>query len=78
MMMKGVVVLAVAALALGSRISKPAELLKSAKLSLTEALDKASGEVKDGTPWGARLSDKGGRLVYFVSFAQGESSVRLS
>jgi uncharacterized membrane protein YkoI len=77
-MTKSIVVLAVAALAIGARVSKPAELLKSAKLSLTEAVDKAVPEVKDGSPFSARLTDKGGRLVYLVRFAQGESSVKLS
>jgi uncharacterized membrane protein YkoI len=51
------------------------KLLKEAKLSLSEAIEKGG---KDGAPVGVRLTEEKGRLVYHVRMASGETSTRFA
>jgi uncharacterized membrane protein YkoI len=78
MAMKFLWILAAAAVAAAAPANKPAELMKRVKIALPAAVEKAAPEVKDGTPFFARLKEVDGRLVYFLGFAQGETSVRVS
>ena len=75
--MKTVWILAAAAVALWPAANKPAELMKRAKFSLTEAVEKSAPVAKDGTPFSVRLREEKGRLVYSTGFAQGETSLRV-
>ena len=58
--------------------NKPAELINKAKLSLPEAVEKAAPEVKEGSPFFAKLKEVNGKVVYCMTFAQGQSSIKLS
>jgi uncharacterized membrane protein YkoI len=75
--MKTVWILAASVLALLPASNKPAELIKKAKFSLSEAVEKSAPEAKDGTPFSVRLREEKGRLVYSTGFAQGESTLRV-
>jgi uncharacterized membrane protein YkoI len=58
--------------------TSPDRLLKEAKISLPEAVEKALPEVKDGSPVFARLREENSRILYVVNVAQGEGAVRMS
>lgn len=58
-------------------VNKPAELISKAKLSLTDVVAKVAPDVKDATPFFAKLKEEKGRVIYTVNFAQGGSSVKL-
>jgi uncharacterized membrane protein YkoI len=65
-------------LSAAARVNKPAELLTKSKVTLPEVVTKALSEVKDGTPFFAKLKEEKGKVVYTVSFAQGTGAVKLS
>jgi uncharacterized membrane protein YkoI len=58
--------------------NSPDRLLKEAKISLPEAVEKALPEIKDGSAVSARLREEKGRILYIVNVAQGETAVRMS
>ena len=62
----------VALLSAMTPVNKPAELLLKSKVTLPEVVTKALPEVKEGTPFFAKLKEEKGRVIYTVSFAQGE------
>jgi len=66
------------AIACLSARNAPDRLLKEAKVSLPEAVEKALPEIKDGSPVSARLREEKSRIVYVVNVARGESGVRMS
>ena len=68
----------VALLSAMTPVNKPAELLSKSKVTLPEVVTKALPEVKEGTPFFAKLKEEKGRVIYTVSFAQGAGSVKLS
>lgn len=76
--MKGAWMIVLVLLAAAARVNKPAELLAKSKLSLPDVVTKALPEVKEGTPFFAKLKEEKGKVVYTLSFAQGTSSVKLS
>jgi uncharacterized membrane protein YkoI len=58
--------------------NSPERLLKEAKISLPEAVEKALPEIKDGNAVSARLREEKSRILYIVNIAQGETTVRMS
>lgn len=58
--------------------TSPDRLLKEAKVSLPEAVEKALPEIKDGNAVSARIREEKSRILYLVTVAQGESAVRMS
>jgi|SRR6185295_774407 len=56
----------------------PDRLLKEAKISLPEAVEKALPEIKDGNAVSARIREEKSRILYIVNIAQGETAVRMS
>lgn len=65
-------------LAFSTSRSSREQLLKEAKGSLCEAVEKALPGVKDAVPIGARLMEDKGRALFVVRVAQGEGAVRIS
>src|SRR5262245_37615141 len=73
------VVMTMVALALATASGKRADLLKEATVSLSEALDKARGEAKDGVPVAAKLKrEKTGGVVFAIDFARGQSTLSVT
>lgn len=77
-MVKTALSLAGLLLACLSTRNSPERLLKEAKVSLPEAVEKALPEIKDGAAIAARLREEKGRVLYIVDIAQGEKTVRMS
>src|SRR5688572_18102535 len=78
MAMKSVWILVLALAGLPAPNNKPAELLKRVKMSLPEAMEKAAPEAKDCSVFAAQLREIKGRPIYYVGFAKGDSSIRIS
>src|SRR5213078_4755307 len=78
MAMKCVWMIVLALLSAATPANKPAELIQKSKVTLPDVVTKSLPEVKEGTPFFAKLKEEKGKVVYTVSFAQGTSSVKLS
>ena len=76
--MKCVWMIVLALLSAATPTNKPAELIQKSKVTLPDVVTKSLPEVKEGTPFFAKLKEEKGKVVYTVSFAQGTSSVKLS
>jgi uncharacterized membrane protein YkoI len=78
MAMKCVWMIVLALLSAAAPVNKPAELIQKSKVTLPDVITKSLPEVKEGTPFFAKLKEEKGKVVYTVSFAQGTSSIKLS
>lgn len=76
--MKSMCVGAVVGLALLVGSGKREALVKEAKITLAEALEKAGAEVKDGTPVSCELTSRRGAVQYAAVFARGSAGVSVS
>lgn len=76
--MKTLCVGAVVGLAFLGVSGKREALVKEAKITLAEALEKAGSEVKDGTPVACELTSRKGAVQYSALLAKGKGSVSVS
>jgi uncharacterized membrane protein YkoI len=65
-------------LALGAGSGKREALVKEAKITLSEALEKAGAEVKDGTPVSCELTSRKGVVQYAAVFARGSAGMSVA
>ncbi|HXG62401.1 MAG TPA: PepSY domain-containing protein [Planctomycetota bacterium] len=68
----------VAGLALWAGSGKREALVKEAKITLAEALEKARAEVKEGTPVSCELTSRKGVVQYAAVFARGSAGLSVA